>query len=120
MKVISSFAFVPLLFVLSVQSFAAGRTKEITLDKKTKVGKVELQPGTYKVAWSGTGPNVEVDFSKDRKVVASAAAKLANVRSEFDSAAQTRNVASGSAVLEELDFKNTQLTFSETDQSSGN
>ena len=98
MKVINSFAFLPLLVALSVQSFAAGRTKEITLDKRTKVGKVELQPGTYKVAWSGTGPNVEVNFSKDRQVVARAAAKLANVRSELDSAVQTRNVDSGSAI----------------------
>lgn len=120
MKFVEKLAFMLLALALPLASFAATHSKEVTLDKTTKVGNVELQPGTYKVAWNGAGPNVEVDFSKDKKVVASATAQLGSAPSEYDSAVQTRNVDSNSAILEELDFKNTQLKFSETDQQSGN
>jgi hypothetical protein len=105
--------------ILPIASFAVTHNKEITLDQATKVGTSELRPGTYQVSWNGNGPNVEVDFLKNRKVVASTTAKLGNAQGGIDSI-QTRTVDSNSAILEELDFKNTQLVFPTTDQQSGN
>lgn len=109
-----------LLVLLSAASFAASNSKEITFDKTTKVGTTDLQPGTYKVTWKGTGPTVEVDFLQDRKVVASTSAKLENNQSGYDSAVQTSDVNSGSAILREIDFKKTGLVFATEDNSSGN
>lgn len=115
-----SLALLMLLSVLPAASFAASNSKEITLDKTTKVGTTDLQPGTYKVAWKGTGPTVEVDFLQNRKVVASTSAKLENNQSGYDSAVQTSAVNSDSAILREIDFKKTQLVFATGDSSSGN
>ena len=109
-----------LLLGLSITAFAAKNSKEVTFDKTTKVGNTDLQPGTYRVAWSGTGPQVEVDFSQNKKNVATAAAKLVTAPSEYDSAIRVRDEGGVSAVLEELDFKNLQLVFLQQDQPSGN
>jgi hypothetical protein len=120
MKLIIRFLSLLLLLSLPMQSFGATHNKEVTLGETTRVGNVELQPGVYKIAWNGTGTNVEVDFWRDRKVVASANAELVNGPSQLDSAVQTREVSSGSAILEEIDFKNMQLKFSQGDQAAGN
>ena len=109
-----------LLFMLSAASFAASNSKEITFEKTTKVGTTDLQPGTYKVVWKGTGPTVEVDFWQNKKVVVTTSAKLENNRSGYDSAVQTSDVSSDSAILREIDFKNTELVFVTGDSSSGN
>ena len=108
------------LFLLPAASFAASNSKEITFDKATKVGTTQLQPGTYKVVWKGTGSAVEVDFLQNKKVVATTSAKLENNRSGYDSAVQTSDVNSDSAILREIDFKNTELVFATDDTSSGN
>ena len=108
-----------LSFMFSLPSFAATRDKEITLSETTRIGTAELKPGTYRVAWNGNGPDVAVDFLKDRKVVVTTNAKLGHARNGRDSI-HFRETNSDSAILEELDFKNTQLVFSETDHSSGN
>lgn len=115
-----SFALLLLLSVLPAASFAASNSKEITFDKTIKVGTTDLQPGTYKVAWKGTGPTVEVDFWQNRKVVATTSAKLQNNQSGYESAVQTSDVNSGSAILREIDFKNSELVFGTEDTSSGN
>lgn len=115
-----SLALFLLLFMLPAASFAASNSKEITFDKTTKVGTTELEPGTYKVAWKGTGPTVDVDFSKNNKVVASTTAKLGSNRSGYDSAVQVRTVNSDSAILETIDFKNAELVFPTEDAPSGN
>ena len=120
MKSIHTLAFLLLMFMLSIASFAATNSKEITLYDITKIGNAELQPGTYKVTWNGNGPDVQVDFLKNKQVVASGAAKLENARRETDSV-QTRTGDGGSSILEEIDFKNTQLVFAgAADEHSGN
>ena len=108
-----------LLLTLPVAVFAAKNRKEITFDKTTKIGATELQPGTYTVAWSGTGPEVQVEFSQNKKNVVGTTAKLVNAPGPYDSAVQTRNEGNDSAVLEEIDFKNLQLIFPQTEQPSG-
>jgi len=118
-KSIHTLAFL-LLFMLSIASFAATTNKEITLYDTTKIGAAELKPGNYKVAWKGNGPDVDVDFLKNNKVVASATAKLGNARSEVNSVHTTHAGDGGFAILEELDFKNTQLVFAGADEHSGN
>ena len=115
-----SLALFLLLLMLSAASFAASNSKEITFDKTTKVGTTELEPGTYKVVWKGTGPTVDVDFSKNNKVVASTTAKLESNRSGYDFAVQVRTVNSDSAILQTIDFKNAELVFPAEDAPSGN
>lgn len=120
MKLLTRLLSLLLLLALPMASFGATQHKDVTLTENTRVGNVELQPGIYKIVWSGTGSNIEVDFWKDRKVVATANATVANGPSEFDSAVQIREVSSGSAILEEIDFKTAQLKFSQGEQPAGN
>jgi len=122
MKSTRTLAFIGLLFLLPVASFAAKNSKQVTFDSVTKIGTTDVQPGTYKVEWNGAGPEVKVDFLQNKKLVASTSAKLVNGAGEFDSAIQTRRVNADSVVLDELDYKNFQLVFPDSgaQQPSGN
>jgi len=109
-----------LVVAIPVASFAAKNSKEITLDQTTKVGSTELQAGTYRVTWDGSGPQVEVDFSQNRKTVASSTANLVNARSDYPSAVQVRTESDNSTVLEEIDFNKMKLVFPQSESPSGN
>lgn len=122
MKSTRTAAFIALLFMLPVASFAAKNSKQVTFESITKIGTTDVQPGTYKVEWNGTGSEVTVDFLQNKKVVATSTAKLVNGPGEFDSAIQTRRVDANSVVLDELDYKTFQLVFPDSgaQQPSGN
>lgn len=120
MKSTHTLAFFLLSIMLPATTLAASTSKEVTFDKTIKVGTTELQPGTYKVSWKGDGQGVEVDFAKGKDVVATTNADVQNGRSPYDAAVLVRNADSGSAVLEEIDFKNTQLVFHAAGEQSGN
>ena len=123
MKSISSsrsLAFLLLLFMLPAASFAASNSKQVTFDKTTKVGTTDLAPGTYKVAWNGTGSTVNVDFSQGKKVVASTTAKLANNQSGNSFSVSVQTEDSGAAILQKIDYKTTELVFSAESAPSGN
>jgi maltodextrin utilization protein YvdJ len=115
-------AFLAFLFLLAlpIASFAAKNSKEVTFDTPVKVGDTQLDAGTYKVAWSGTGSQVEVSFSQNGNNVAGATAELRNESGPYDSAMVLDPQEDGSVVLKELDFKNVELVFSNQNQPSGN
>ena len=115
-----SLALFLVLLMLPAASFAASNSKEITFDKTTKVGTTELEPGTYKVVWNGTGQTVDVSFSKNKKVVASTTAKVESNQSGYDFAVLVRKVNPDSAILQKIDVKSTELVFSTEDAPSGN
>jgi hypothetical protein len=54
-------------FILAILPFAANAASKnsanIVLDNNVTVGTTELPKGTYKVAWTGTDPNVQVTFT---------------------------------------------------------
>jgi hypothetical protein len=67
-----------LLFSASV---FAGNSNKKTLhlyESVTLEGK-QLAPGDYKLAWSGTGPDVKVDILKGKETVASVSAHIVSV-----------------------------------------
>lgn len=123
MKSISSsrsLAFLLFLFMLPAASFAASNSKEVTFDKTTKVGTTDLAPGTYKVAWNGTGASANVDFSQGKKVVASTTAKLETNESGNSFAVSVQTADSGPSILQKIDYKTTELVFSAENAASGN
>lgn len=109
-----------LVFAIPIASFAAKNSKDITLDQTTKIGSTELQAGTYRVTWNGSGPQVEVDFWQNRKSVASATANLVNAPGDYSSAVQVRTETDNTAVLEEIDFNKMKLVFPQSESASGN
>jgi hypothetical protein len=48
----------------------------IDISDSVQVGSTQLQPGSYKVEWQGTGPAVQVNFVQHGKTVATAPATL--------------------------------------------
>jgi hypothetical protein len=48
----------------------------VVIPDSVQVGSAQLQPGDYKVEWQGTGPEVQVNFVQNGKVVATVPATL--------------------------------------------
>lgn len=71
----------------------------------TQVGKVQLQPGTYKVEWQHTGPNSQVTFLQGKKVVTTVAAtiKTSDPQVHQDDVI-TDQASSNREILREIDF----------------
>jgi len=38
----------------------------VTISESVKIGASQLAPGDYKLSWEGTGPNVQVTFSRGK------------------------------------------------------
>jgi len=108
-----------LSFMLSVPlvSLAATKnSKNIDIQSPTLVANQQLKPGTYKVEWSGNGPDVQVSFLRHNKQVATVPAKLssqalASSLAQNGPALETHTNASNASVLDEIDFKNIALNF---------
>ena len=108
-----------LSFMLSVPlvSLAATRnSKNIEIQSPTVVANQQLKPGTYKVEWTGNGPNVQVAFVQNNKDVVTAPAKLSREGSassvaQNGPALETHENADNASVLDEIDFKNVALNF---------
>ena len=70
------FAFATMLTLLSVPALAAKNSQTVNVPTVVKVGSAQLIPGDYNVTWTGSGTNVEVTFTRNRKVVVTLPAKL--------------------------------------------
>lgn len=88
--------------LLLASGVLAGETNKTNLnlaDKVTVEGKT-IEPGTYKVEWTGNGPNVQVTVSKGNKQVASFPAQLTEqATANSASAYSTTSTADGSKSL---------------------
>jgi len=88
--------------LLLASGVLAGETNKTNIslaDKVTVEGKT-LEPGTYKVEWTGSGTNVQVTVSKGNKQVASFPAQLTEQPSTNSASAySTTAAADGSKSL---------------------
>jgi len=92
--------------------------KTINLAETTVVGSVTLQPGEYSIDWSGTGPEVQVSFSRGNKTIATVPATLEAAQNRDNSTVTEAH--SGLCSLIEINLKNSTLHFASGDASSGN
>jgi hypothetical protein len=64
-------------FLLPGIGFARAKNQgTMKLMEPARIGSTELQPGTYKVEWNGTGPNVRVTITHRKNTVATTTAEL--------------------------------------------
>jgi hypothetical protein len=78
MKQIKSTALLSMIALLSTVS-ALARDKNqhsVEISDSVQVGGTELKPGNYKLEWQGTGPEVQVNFVRDGKTIATAPGTL--------------------------------------------
>lgn len=106
MKIFKYLSFIAALALLP--SFALARNPDehsLDLTNQVKVGKTELQPGTYKVEWQGSGPAVNVNFMKHGKTVVTVPATLKTQdKLAFQDDVVTDATKSNVRALREIDF----------------
>jgi hypothetical protein len=77
-KQIKYAALLSMIALLSTVS-ALARDKNqhsVQISDSVQVGGTQLKPGNYKLEWQGTGPEVQVNFVRDGKTVATAPGTL--------------------------------------------
>src|SRR5271165_2941894 len=68
-KYVTLLSMLALLF--SVSAFARDRNQHsVKIPDSVQVGGTQLEPGDYKVEWQGTGPEIQVNFVRGGKTVA--------------------------------------------------
>jgi len=76
----------------------------VVIPDTVQVGNAQLNPGNYKVEWQGTGPEVQVNFVRNGKTVATVPGTLnANDKRVVQDAIVT-DTASNTNTLKEIDF----------------
>ncbi len=68
-----------LAFTLLIPATSFAKTKDhgtMRLVQSAEIGATQLQPGTYKVEWNGTGPIVHVSILHHSHTVATSTAQL--------------------------------------------
>jgi hypothetical protein len=99
-------------FILAFLPFAANaasrNSANVVIDNTVTVGTTELPKGTYKVAWTGTDPNVQVTFTNGNwsKTVP---ARVVEGRNNIE--AEMTNVKGEKTFLTALEFHNATLQF---------
>ncbi len=98
-----------LALILPFSAFARGNNQgHLVLDQPTMIGSTQLQPGNYKVAWAGSGSDLNVSITQHNKVVATAQGQLKAIDAAAVQDAVVLHPASGSSqmALSEIDFGN--------------
>ncbi len=96
------------LFALLLPSTLFAKSKKegtMSLDEPAKVGSTQLQPGTYDVAWEGTGQNVRVNIMRHNNTVASTSGELkTNDAAAAQDAVVLKRTSDGQKQVSEIDF----------------
>jgi hypothetical protein len=106
MKRIKCTALLSMLALLSPLS-ALARDKNqhsVELSDSVQVGDAQLQPGNYKVEWQGTGPEVQVNFVREGKTVATVPGTLKTNEAHAADDVVTDTTSTNAKTLEEIDF----------------
>jgi hypothetical protein len=70
------FCFAAMLALLSVPALAGKNSQTVNVPEAMKAGSAELTPGDYNVTWTGSGSNVQVTLTRNKKVIVTLQAKL--------------------------------------------
>jgi hypothetical protein len=105
-----------LALLLATSAFAANKQNKgsIELDKPATIGGHQLAPGEYKLAWDGTGPNVDLMIKSYGKLVATVPAHLIELsRPEPSNGYEVHTNDDGSQILTSIEFggKKYELSF---------
>jgi len=107
MKQIKYAALLSMLAVLcSVFALARANTQHsVDIPDAIQVGGTQLQPGNYKVEWEGTGPEIQVEFVRDGKTVATVPGTLkTNDAQVTQDEIVTDTTSANTKTLTEIDF----------------
>lgn len=94
------------LLALPVTAFAKDKNEgNLMLSSPVQVGSTQLEPGSYKVEWQGSGPTVNVDILQDNKTVVTSPAKVVTYSEGVDAVVTGPAAADPQkTTLQEIDF----------------
>lgn len=95
--------------LLAAAAFAKDKDQgKMDLANPAEFGSAELQPGSYKVEWTGSGPNVQVSILQHDRTVATTQAKVIELEQPYAAdAVVLRTEKNGQpAAIEQIDFHN--------------
>ena len=107
-----------LALMLSVGAFARDKNqRSVEISDPVQVGSTQLQPGTYKVEWQGSGPQVQVNFLQNGKTVATVPGTLKTNDAEINhDEIVTATTNANTKTLKEIDFHHNKesVTFGQS------
>jgi hypothetical protein len=107
MKQIKCAALLSMLAVLcSVSALARDKNQHsVEIPNAVQVAGKQLEPGNYKVEWQGTGPEIQVNFMRNGKTVATVPGTLkTNDARVTQDEIVTDTTSANTKTLEEIDF----------------
>jgi len=95
-----------LALLSSVSAFAGDKNQHsVQIPESVQVGGAQLTPGSYKVEWQGTGPQIQVNFVRDGKTVATVPGTLkTNDAKVSQDDIVTDTTSANTKTLTEIDF----------------
>jgi hypothetical protein len=107
-----------LALLLATSAFAANKGSLKVSDPVTVSGK-SLAAGEYTVKWEGNGPNVELNFLRGNKVVATTSARMIDLdRSASGNTSVIKRNGDGSRTLSEIRFSGKKYALALGDESA--
>src|ERR1700737_690807 len=107
MKQITYTALLSVVVLLSTMgAFARDKNQHsVEISDSVQVGGTQLGPGNYKVEWQGAGPEIQENFVRDGKTVATAPGTLkTNDAQVVGNAIVTDTNSANTKTLKEIDF----------------
>jgi hypothetical protein len=107
MKSIKYAALLSMLALLSsVSALARDKNQHsVEIPDSVEVGDTQLQPGSYQVQWQGAGPEIQVNFVRDGKTVATVPGTLkTNDAHVTQDEIVTNTTSANTRTLKEIDF----------------
>jgi hypothetical protein len=108
------FGFAIVLAMFAAPAFGSMKPQTVVIPHDVTVGTTQLPAGTYKLEWTGSGPNVQATLTLGKKTAATFAAKQVDVKSEPGIETSTRG---GANVLQVIHLEKVSLELEGTPQS---
>jgi|ERR1700691_2446611 len=108
-----------LALLLASSAFAATKAS-LSLQSSTTINGTQLKAGDYKLAWEGSGPNVEVSILQGKNVVAKVPAKVVDLKTPAaNNAAVLKVNGDGSSTLSGARFEGKKFALELGEASDG-
>jgi hypothetical protein len=94
-----------LTLLFPIGALARDNAHSVEIPAVVQIGSAQLKPGSYKVEWQGTGPEVQVSFQLKGKTVLTVPGTLkTNDDQVTRDAIMTDTTSAGTSMLKEIDF----------------
>jgi len=100
------FGLLLMIVLVSAPAFAGTKPQTVTFPGTVQIGSTQVPAGDYKLAWTGSGPSVQVTLTRQGKTVATFTAKVIDGKSTPGLETVTR---SGAAFVQTIHLNNATL-----------